>query len=556
MSRGALLTAIGLIAVMVLFILGCEQHSEDTGNVDRAAVVTPDSGSSAETKTVPKAPITIKPPPSSITIDVDARRPAKKLSDYHLFDDLAEVVPAAGVVPYSLNAVSFVDHARQENLLYLPPGEAAEYQPDNALSFPVGTVLIQHIRFPIDERDDSKGARLVETRLLIHMARGWTAVPYVWNAEGTDADRAVIGVKTDVTVTQPDGEPHSFTYLTPNMNECKRCHVNENVMYPLGVTAANLNRNVEVGGNEINQLVYWQQQGVLTGLPEEIADVPQIPDWRESSAATVERRARSWLDVNCSHCHNPRGAASTSGLDLTFQQDQPVRFGVFKPPVAAGRGSQGLKFSIVPQRPDESFLVRRIDSTELGVMMPPLGRSTVHHAGVELIRQWITEMEVDEALAEAARNPMKAYKEAADGKGSAEIGREIFHKRQKCITCHRVGNEGGTVGPNLSDVGKRTRRDYLLESIVVPGVKIVKGFETLAIVLIDGRVVTGTVQFEDESEIVIADAKNQTRIQKDNIDERIESDVSTMPTLANLLSVDDVRHLIAYLETLQETPND
>ena len=76
------------------------------------------------------------------------------------------------------------------------------------------------------------------------------------------------------------------------------------------------------------------------------------------------------------------------------------------------------------------------------------------------------------------------------------------------------------------------------------------------IVLASGRVITGTVQSEDEYEVVIADARTQTKIQKDDIDERIVSDVSTMPSLANLLTVNDVRNLIAYLVTLQTTPPD
>jgi len=84
-------------------------------------------------------------------------------------------------------------------------------------------------------------------------------------------------------------------------------------------------------------------------------------------------------------------------------------------------------------------------------MIPPLGRTTVHHAGVGQIREWVSEMEVDEALAEAALNPMKAYRDAING-GEAKRGKELFHKVQKCMTCHPVGDVGGSIGPNLSDV--------------------------------------------------------------------------------------------------------
>jgi len=80
----------------------------------------------------------------------------------------------------------------------------------------------------------------------------------------------------------------------------------------------------------------------------------------------------------------------------------------------------------------------------------------------------------------------------------------------------------------------------------------VTGYKTQIVVLADGRVVTRTVQ----SQVMSADARTQTRIQKDDIDDRIASGVSTMPRLANLLTVDDVRHLIAYLVTLRETSPD
>jgi putative heme-binding domain-containing protein len=96
----------------------------------------------------------------------------------------------------------------------------------------------------------------------------------------------------------------------------------------------------------------------------------------------------------------------------------------------------------------------------------------------------------------------------------------------------------------------------LLESIVLPSAKIVKGFETQVFVMADGRVITGTVQSEDQLEVVIRDARHQTRIEKAQIDDRVVSEVSTMPSMANLLTVDNVRDLIAYLVTLQTTPKE
>lgn len=530
-----------LISGILLLNLSCADQ-------EKPEVVSPAPTSKTEIDT---ETTTATIPATTVRVDLNARRPALKLSEYGLFQDLVKAVPSPGVIPYELNATSFVDHAVQRGFLWVPPSTAATFHKDSTLEFPVGTVFVQNIHFPRKADDPTAGERLVETRLLIHGNSGWIGVPYLWNEDGTDADRVVIGARTDVTVLQQDGSELTFPYITPNMNQCKQCHVNEHEMKPIGVTARNLNRTIEFDGKSGNQLEHWHSIGVLSETPENLAEA--FADLRDQTSGNVDQRARTWLNANCAHCHNPHGPAIVSGLDLSFDQKQPVRFGVYKPPVAAGRGSKGLRFSILPNRPDESFLLHRISSTELGVMMPPLGRSTTDPVGIALVREWITEMPEDKALAEAALNPMRAYRDAILP-GNAERGKTIFHEVQKCITCHRVGNEGGKVGPNLSDVGKRTTREYLLESVVVPSEKIVKGFETEIIITKDGRVVTGVIQSEDEYEIAIADARSSTKIQKSEIDEREESTVSTMPTLANLLTVEDVRDVVSYLVTLQTPP--
>ena len=492
-------------------------------------------------------------PEPTVRVDLDSRRPALKLSEYGLFQDIASQTLISEAVPYELNFNSFVDQATTQSYVYLPPGQKASFQPKGPFKFPVGTILVQNIRFPIDVNDPAKGNRLVETRLLIKKNFGWTGVPYVWNENQTDADRAVIGEKTEIALVGRHGHSNRFSYLTPNMNECKRCHLNDESVVPIGVTARNLNRTISTEDGEKSQLEHWRGLGLLEGLPADRNSIAKLPDWREVDQANVGPRARAWLDANCAHCHSPGGPAIVSGLDLSFDQTQPIRFGVYKPPVAAGRGSGGLQFSILPGKPEESFLLHRVNSTELGVMMPPLGRSLKDNEGSELLNQWIKEMPVDEALAEAALNPTKAYQTAVSG-GDADRGKILFHQTQKCGSCHRIGGEGGEVGPNLSDVGKRKKPEYLLESLVDPNAEIAKGFQTEVVMTNDGRIVTGIVISEDQYEVVIADANDQYKITKAEIEERQKSKVSTMPSLANILTVEEVGHLIAYLRSLQESP--
>ncbi|MBU4568154.1 MAG: hypothetical protein KJ833_04230, partial [Alphaproteobacteria bacterium] len=104
-------------------------------------------------------------------------------------------------------------------------------------------------------------------------------------------------------------------------------------------------------------------------------------------------RARAWLDINCAHCHKPDGSASNSGLWLASTETDPVKLGVGKHPVAAGRGAGNLFKVIVPGAPDRSIMAYRIGSTEPGVAMPELGRSAPDPDGTALIRLWISEME-------------------------------------------------------------------------------------------------------------------------------------------------------------------
>ena len=103
----------------------------------------------------------------------------------------------------------------------------------------------------------------------------------------------------------------------------------------------------------------------------------------------IDNRARSYLDINCGHCHSPEGSASSSGLYLSIDDEE---FGIYKKPVADGRGSGGLSYSIVPGHPEESILLFRMLSNEPDVMMPESGRSLMHIEAIDLITEWISEM--------------------------------------------------------------------------------------------------------------------------------------------------------------------
>ena len=192
--------------------------------------------------------------------------------------------------------------------------------------------------------------------------------------------------------THYDGETRRIeNYIIPNMNECKQCHDRAGVMMPIGPKARNLNRDFDYETGAANQLLRWEEARYLKGAPAP-EDAPRVPDASDPASGTLNERARAYLDINCAHCHNPKGPGQMSGLDLDYNQHDAGKYGVFKAPVAAGRGSGGHKFGIEPHHPEQSILIHRMDSVEGGVMMPPLPKRMVHDEGLALLTAWIAEM--------------------------------------------------------------------------------------------------------------------------------------------------------------------
>lgn len=267
----------------------------------------------------------------------------------------------------------------------------ARYHATEPFDFPVGTVIAKTFSFFADARDPTASERLIETRILLRRPEGWVGLPYLWNNEQTEATLDVAGGTSDVTWIHADGRSRTVNYIVPNANQCKSCHAHNKANRPIGPKAKHLNKSFPYEHGVANQLEYWASVGILEGSPG-AAQAPRLAALEDRNGATLEERARAWLDINCAHCHRSGGGAFQSGLDLSAEQMDWTKRGVWKVPVAAGRGSGGRKYDIVPGKPDESILVFRIESTEPGVMMPELPRRLVDVEGVALIRQWIAEM--------------------------------------------------------------------------------------------------------------------------------------------------------------------
>jgi len=330
-----------------------------------------------------------------------ASEPAEKLGEYHFFLDAKKQIPNVRVVPYDLNTPHFADYAHLRRFLWLPQNASIAYRGGGEFEYPVGAVLIISVGYFHDLRQPDLGEDLVETRLLVHREQGWQCLQYTWNEGATEASYSVTGKRAEVSWAHYDGSTRSHTVLAPNSNQCKQCHEIGGEMVPLGPTHADrLNRKFLYPDGLENQLSRWSKLGYLTGAPSNPDEAPKMPVWNDPATGSLTERARAYLEMNCASCHRPQGLAYTSGLDLTFAQRTPVRYGVFKSPVAAGRGVGNGRFAIEPGHPERSFLLHRLRSVDPGVRMPIVGRGLVHEEGVALIQQWIAEMQFA-AMAEA-----------------------------------------------------------------------------------------------------------------------------------------------------------
>lgn len=296
----------------------------------------------------------------------------RTLAEFGFFTDTQAQTPAARVVPYRLNTPLYSDGAEKLRFIYLPDDVSASAAGEGLLRIPVGAALIKTFAF-----GEGAGRRLIETRVLLHRADGWVALPYLWNEEQTEARLAVAGARMDVVT--PRGE--AISYRVPNKNQCKECHSLAGEVIPIGPKARNLSHD-------------WLGEMVARDMLDRVPEGAGVmPVWEARADASAVDAARAYLDVNCAHCHQPSATASNSGLDLRWEQRDPAAIGIMKRPVAAGRGSGGLLFDIVPGQPEASILVHRMASVEPGVAMPELGKATVDPEGVEAVERWIARLE-------------------------------------------------------------------------------------------------------------------------------------------------------------------
>jgi len=167
-------------------------------------------------------------------------------------------------------------------------------------------------------------------------------------------------------------------------------------------------------------------------------------------------------------------------------------------------------------------------------------------------RRQASEIQTKLAKFESARSPddpMRNFRETLEG-GDAVRGRTIFFERREvsCLRCHKIGGTGGEVGPDLSKIAVDKKRDYILESIVLPSRTMAKGFETIMLATDDGLVHSGILKHEDDKIVRLMTAKGETiEVATEAIEDRSKGKSAMPEDLLKHLSKSDIRDLVEFL---------
>jgi len=294
----------------------------------------------------------------------------RKLSESGLFT--STWTPAAGVLPYSVAAPMWSDGAEAQRYVALPGTESIGWK-DDKLQWPKDAVLAKTL---------SLGGRRVETQILHHDGKSWNAYAYLWNAAQSDAD--LVEARGREVVVEVGGKPRPWTVQA--RASCLTCH-NPWPGTVLSFNAAQLNCRHEYPDGTDNEVRALKRVGIL---PEQLPVSgfllanPYVWD-----SGKLDRRARSYLQVNCAHCHRFGGGGSAL-IDL--RHDIPIgetRILNVRPAL----GGFGLPdpYIVCGGDPARSALFYRISKLGRG-RMPHIGSEVVDVAGTELLALWISDL--------------------------------------------------------------------------------------------------------------------------------------------------------------------
>ncbi len=326
------------------------------------------------------------------TADVDLTQvPYQKLSDYKFFaGEMKNQIPSLGVLPYEPASPLFTDYAHKKRFVWMPNGVKATYEGDgNLLELPVGSVIIKN--FYYDNVQPGNVTRIIETRMMIRKADDWIFAEYVWNAEQTEAFLEMNGSNTSITwIDENNVTKSTSSYRIPSEGQCLTCHKSNELAVPIGIKPQNINFDYTYSTGSKNQLTKWIEQGYLeNNLP---GNIVSTVDYRDTSKP-LELRVRSYVDMNCAHCHRNNSHCDYRPMRFAFgETTNLVNMGVCVDTQDMAGFPAALSKIVTPGNSNRSMLYYRLNTADEAYMMPLIGRSMIHVEGAALIQEWINSL--------------------------------------------------------------------------------------------------------------------------------------------------------------------
>jgi glucose/arabinose dehydrogenase len=291
---------------------------------------------------------------------------AQPLSQAQCVSDLGFSAAPEGMIAYSINLGAWADGT--ETLRFVSRRSGGEiYGAQDALERPSHSIVMKTF---------VRSGRPVETQLLVKRKdRTWAALDYEWDDDARDA-RPLARGKTKLL---QDG----MTWTFPGPEGCHRCHHTQ-IGSLRALTLSQLAGTVD--GRD--QLDWLTEQGVLQWRKEEYVPPTSMPKLDDESIP-IEQRARAYLDVNCSACHQPGGFAGEATMDLRRKTPLAAAGICGKPPNAIFPGHEDAAL-LAPGAPDRSLISLRMH-LETGGAMPP-ERQRVDPLGTRIIDAWISSL--------------------------------------------------------------------------------------------------------------------------------------------------------------------
>jgi uncharacterized repeat protein (TIGR03806 family) len=337
----------------------------------------------------------------------------RKLSETGLFASTKDHTPAPGLIPYSVNAELWSDHAVKERFLALPGESQIEFdtveypQPapgaPRGWRFPDGTVVVKTFGMEM-EAGKPESRRRLETRILhFKQLAGteevgdqmWLGYTYVWNEDQTDAELlAAQGADRELTIRDAaaPGGVRKQKWHFPSRAECTLCHTMP-AKYVLGVNTLQMNKDHNYGnGHVANQLQTLEHLGVFKKpLAKPHEELPRLVDYRDESQS-LEKRARSYLHSNCAHCHMKWGGGNA---EFQLLATLPLAdLGIVNTRPGHGLFNLTDPKDLVPGNPDRSMILYRMTKVGLG-RMPHVASNVVDDRAAKMLRDWISQLPKD-----------------------------------------------------------------------------------------------------------------------------------------------------------------